>query len=54
MASYVWPYMQRKDRCPCELCQEWRRQQEVQRCINIVNNWDKTKEKYDGTNNTSV
>lgn len=43
MKGYVWPYMQRKENCMCELCQEWRKQQEIERCIRVVNNWGSVK-----------
>jgi hypothetical protein len=35
----IFPYMQRPEVCPCQTCQEWRADQELQRVVRVLDHW---------------
>jgi hypothetical protein len=39
MKSYPWKWLTNRQVCPCEMCAEWRFQQDLERAIRAVNNY---------------
>jgi hypothetical protein len=38
---YPWPWLQRPENCLCQRCCEWRKQQDMERMIRVLKNWNR-------------